>query len=122
MLTIELSNLRFHAMHGLYAEEKVLGGDYEVNLTIKHEAQKIPVLHLDETIDYTSVYQLVKESMQHPTPLLETVVTSIVKKLFAKFSHAQEINLSIKKLHPPIIAFEGAVGVSFNCKRSEIEF
>ena len=39
-----------------------------------------------------------------------------------KFSHAQEIKISKKKLHPPIIGFEGAVGVSFTCKRNEFEF
>ena len=34
MFTIELSKLRFHAYHGLYHEEKKLGGDFEVNVTV----------------------------------------------------------------------------------------
>lgn len=121
MLIIELSNLRFHAMHGLYAEEKVLGGDYEVTVIVKHNATKIPITYIEETIDYTKIYEVVKDSMDQPTPLLETIATTIIEKLFAKFSQAEEIEISIKKLHPPIIAFQGSVGVRFSCTRSEIE-
>lgn len=119
MLTIELSKLRFHAMHGLYAEEKLLGGDYEVNVIVLHKARKIPVTHIDETIDYTKVYELIKANMQKHTPLLETLATNITQQIFTQFSQAEEVNISIKKLHPPIIAFEGAVGVSYRGTRAE---
>ena len=118
MLTIELSKLRFHAYHGLYHEEKKLGGDFEVNVIIRHEPEKLPILHLHETIDYMSVYNLIKELMQRPEPLLETVVVLIAETILRKFSHAQEVSVSIKKLNPPIIAFEGMVGVNYVLKRS----
>src|SRR5215471_8531397 len=104
MLTIELSGLRFHAYHGLYHEEKKLGGDFEVNVTVIHQPLKIPILHINETIDYTAVYTLVKEIMQHAQPLLETVATKIAAEILTRFSHAEEVFVSITKLNPPIVS------------------
>lgn len=118
MLTIELSKLRFHAFHGLYHEEKKLGGDFEVNLSVQHQPAKLPVMHLDETIDYMAVYRVVKEIMLRPEPLLETVVTMIAEEILRKFSHAEEVTVSITKLNPPIIAFEGTVGVKYILRRN----
>ena len=117
MFTIELSKLHFHAYHGLYHEEKKLGGDFEVNVTVFHQPEKFPVLHLDETIDYTRIYNLIKEIMQKPEPLLESVVSLIASEILRKFSHAEEVSVSIIKLNPPIIAFEGTVGVKCVLKR-----
>ncbi len=117
MLTIELSKLRFHAFHGLYEEEKKLGGDFEVNVTVIHYPENIPVLHLKDTIDYSSVYELIKEIMVQPEPLLETVATIIATEILRKFSQAEEVSVEIAKLNPPIIAFEGRAAIRYSLKR-----
>ncbi|MBG9374811.1 dihydroneopterin aldolase [Panacibacter sp. DH6] len=117
MLTIELTGLRFHAFHGLYKEEKKIGGDYEVNVTVQHLPKKIPVQHIDDTIDYSVVYNLVNELMQKPEPLLETVASAIATKILNKFSQAEEVSVSVTKLNPPIIAFQGSVGVKCVLKK-----
>jgi dihydroneopterin aldolase len=111
MLTIELTGLHFHAFHGLYKEEKKIGGDYEVNVTIQHLPKKLPVEHIEDTIDYTVVYNLIYEIMQKPEPLLETVASLIASEILRKFSHAEQVSVSVTKLNPPIIAFQGSVGV-----------
>lgn len=117
MLTIELSKLLFHAHHGLYKEEKKLGGAFEVNVTVLHIPTKYPVLHIEETIDYTAVYNIVRKKMEEPTPLLETVITAIADEILKQFTHAMEVSVSITKLNPPIIAFRGSVGVKCILKR-----
>jgi 7,8-dihydroneopterin aldolase/epimerase/oxygenase len=117
MLTIELKGLRFHAFHGLYKEEKKIGGDYEVNVTVQHQPKKLPVLHIEDTIDYSAVYNLINELMQQPEPLLETVASLIASEILRKFSHAEEVSVGITKLNPPIIAFQGSVGVRCMLKR-----
>lgn len=119
MLTIELSKLRFHAYHGLYPEEKKLGGDFEVNITVIHQPEKIPLLHINETIDYIAVYDLVKEIMQHAQPLLETVATMIASEILKRFLNAEEVIVSITKLNPPMITFEGRVGVKYVLTREQ---
>jgi dihydroneopterin aldolase len=103
----------------LYHEEKKLGGDFEVNVTVIHEPVKIPVQHINETIDYMAVYNVIKEIMQHAQPLLETVATLIASEILKRFSHAEEVIVSITKLNPPIISFEGMVGVKYAVKRAK---
>ena len=120
MLTIELRRLHFHAFHGLYKEEKKIGGDYEVNVTVRHRPAKLPIVHIDETIDYSVVYNLIADIMRMPEPLLETVTILIANQILRKFSHAEEVFVSVTKLNPPIIAFQGSVGVQYTMKREEL--
>ena len=55
--------------------------------------------------------------MEQPTPLLETIATTIADEIFRKFSQAEEVTVAITKLNPPIIAFEGSVGVKCVLRR-----
>ena len=117
MLTIHLHNLLFH--HGLYAEEKMLGNNFEIDITIQHISIVEKIISLEQTINYTAVYNLVKERMQTPTPLLETLAQEICEAILENFSHAETVSFSIKKLNPPIIQFQGSVGISFELKRNQ---
>jgi dihydroneopterin aldolase len=118
LLTIHLHNLLFHAYHGLYAEEKLLGNDFEVNISIKHLPVKEKIISLEQTINYVAVHHLVKERMKMPTPLLETLAQEICESILEKFTLAEEVFFSIKKLNPPIINFQGSVGISFELNRN----
>lgn len=118
-MTIHLHNLRFHAFHGVYAEEKVLGGEFEVNLSVTYTPASLPVVDLQQTVNYALLYELVKKEMEQPCPILETFVTKLAADILAQFSIVGEVEISIKKLRPPIIAFEGSVGVSFKLTREK---
>ena len=67
--------------------------------------------------DYTELLKIVKQRMQHPAHLLETLATEIASEIIAKFSIVTEVAISIYKLHPPIENFEGSVGVTYKLKR-----
>src|SRR5436189_6187659 len=58
MLKIELSKLKFHGFHGVHEEETKTGGDFEVDVVVYFTPETVPVRHLDETIDYTQLYEL----------------------------------------------------------------
>src|ERR1700749_2485016 len=107
MLKIELSKLKFHGFHGVHEEETKTGGDFEVNMVVYFKPEHIPVRHLDETIDYTQLYEVVKTRMQKPTKLLETLVTEIAQQILNTFSRVEEVAISIQKLNPPIPFFHG---------------
>jgi dihydroneopterin aldolase len=119
MLSIHLNNLIFFSHHGIHAEEKILGNHFEVNLTVRHRPVQLPVKHLTDTIDYAAVFQLVRERMSQPTPLLETIVTELAETILHVFPLAEEVDVAIRKLHPPISEINGSVGVSFSLKRSQ---
>ncbi len=117
MLSIHLNNLQFHSFHGLYEEESVLGNDFRVDITVWHEPAAIPVLHLNETINYVAVYELVKKRMEIPTKLLETLAMVIAQEILDHFKQAEKVQITIDKLHPPIREFAGTVGVAFELER-----
>jgi dihydroneopterin aldolase len=119
MLTIHLSNLQFYAYHGLYEEETAIGGKYEVNVSVSQSEVTIPVQHISDTIDYTAVYDLVKTHMLQPRQLLETVATTLVQDILHTFALAEEVSVSIKKITPPIVGFQGSVGVNYISKRQK---
>ncbi len=119
MMTIHLHKLRFHAFHGIYAEERVLGGEFEVSVAARFQPATLPVTDLNETLNYALLYDLVKKEMDTPCPILETFVTKLANDVLAQFSIVEEVEISILKLRPPVINFDGSVGVSFIQKRQK---
>ncbi len=117
MLSIHLHQLVFHAFHGLYEEEKILGNEFRVDLTVQHHPAVIPIHAINDTINYVALYELVKKRMEVPVLLLETLATSIAQDILLQFVLADTVNISITKLHPPISGFNGQVGVSFELNR-----
>lgn len=120
MLSIHLHNIILRGYHGIYEEEKILGNDFELNITVRHSPVRLPVRHLADTIDYISVYELVKEHMAIATPLLETLATGIAQEILAQFSLAEGVFISIRKLYPPVSRLNGSVGVSFELTRNDL--
>jgi dihydroneopterin aldolase len=119
MMQIHLRQLKLYGYHGLDEGEDVLGGEYEVSLTAYYLPSHLSIVSIEQTIDYTVLYDILKQRMQQPTKLLETLATEIASEIFAKFSNVEEVVISIFKLHPPIKNFEGSVGVTYQIKRGE---
>ena len=117
MLQIHLKNIQFFSYHGIFEEERILGNHFIVNITVDVTVESIPVLHIKDSIDYVSVYNLVAKRMAIATPLLETVITEIAQSILAQFSLALKVEIAIDKIAPPIPSFEGTVGVSFTLER-----
>ncbi|MFT4152404.1 dihydroneopterin aldolase [Parafilimonas sp.] len=121
MLKIELSKMQFHGYHGVQEEESKTGGNFEVDLVVYFEPAALPVRYLNETIDYTQLYALVKQRMEKPTRLLETLATEIAGEIFTAFSPVTELAVSIKKLNPPIPFFNGSVAAAYAARRSDFK-
>ena len=119
MLKIELSKLQFHGYHGVHEEEHKTGGDFEVNLVVYFEPVALPVRSLNETIDYTLLYAVIKQRMQKRTQLLETLATEIADEVLKSFSSVYEVEVSIKKINPPIPFFNGSVAATYSVKRNK---
>lgn len=118
MLNIELSHLQFHSFHGVFEEESKTGGDYEVDLVASFEPECVPVHHMDETVDYTLLYEVIKQHMEKPTKLLETLATEMAKEILTTYSKIKEVSVKIKKLNAPIPFFNGNVSAEYILKRS----
>lgn len=116
-LQVHLSKIKIFGYHGVHPEEQILGGDFEVTVTVSCKPAVTIVQQLEHTVDYTQLFALVKNRMQRPTPLLETLATEIAGEIFAKFPLVSGLAISIFKLHAPIENLEGSVGVTYKTTR-----
>ncbi len=113
MIRVQLHNLIFRAFHGIHEEERILGGEYSVDVSLDfHEGTEI-IEHVNDTIDYSVVYDIIKKRMQAPTPLLETVVMLAGNDIHVQFPQLKTISISLKKLSVPIEGMQGAAEVSW---------
>ena len=114
LMTIELKGLHFFAYHGLYAEERKTGNEFEVNLAVSYLPVSGTITHLDDTVNYSLLYELLKTEMQNPRNLLETLVMEVTETIHLSFPQIKKIEIAVTKLHPPIPKFTGTVGVKYS--------
>lgn len=114
MISIHLDKLHFNSFHGVHEEEKILGNEYIVDCLINFHEREEVIVHIDDTINYVAVYEIIKNHMAIPTNLLETVAMKIGYDIHEKFPDVKCISVSITKLHPPIEAIQGSVGVKWH--------
>lgn len=113
LVTVELNAATFFAFHGLYEEEKKTGGEFEVNLGVSYFTNIAVIDNIEQTINYVKLYELVKQQMQVPTGLLETVAMQIAEKIKGVFPFVNEITVKIEKKHPPVHNFSGSLSVTY---------
>jgi 7,8-dihydroneopterin aldolase/epimerase/oxygenase len=113
VITIELKRLRFFAYHGLYAEERKTGNEFEINLSVSYQPSSGTVTDISDTVDYAVLYEMLKKEMQDPRHLLETFLMEVAEIIHASFPQIKKIEISIAKLHVPITKFTGTAGVRF---------
>ncbi|MFT3681102.1 MAG: dihydroneopterin aldolase [Ferruginibacter sp.] len=111
MLTIHLHALEFFAYHGLYEDEKKVGNNFIVDVTVEIDADE-KITALSQTVDYVILYEIIHKRMQRATKLLETVAQDLAEEMHLADNRIKSIAVTIKKLTPPIPNFRGSVSVS----------
>jgi dihydroneopterin aldolase len=113
MITVHLHNLHFNSFHGIHEEEKILGNEYLIDASVKFHEEREVITSIQDTINYEDIYNIIKERMSVPTPLLETIVMEIGNEIHIEFPQVRSINISLKKMYPPIEGIQGAAGVNW---------
>ena len=100
---ISLEGLEFHAYHGVYPHERSSGNKFEVDVIVDTEIKDSAFRDdLTGTINYEDLYSVVKDEMQKPSKLLETVGHAIAERVLKNFGSAQHVEVKISKFNPPI--------------------
>jgi len=113
IITVELKGLRFYAYHGLYAEEKKSGNEFEVDLSVSSEPVSGTITDISEIVNYAKLFALLKSEMAKPRHLLETFVMELAEMIHASYPGIKKIEISISKLHVPIAKFIGTASVRY---------
>lgn len=119
MIFIELQNIRLHAFHGIFEGEQKTGGPYELNIKVSYDEGKSDFSDLQETINYSEIFNIVKQRMKVPTPLLEKVADGIIRRIKHQYPRTKEVLLSIYKLEAPIEQVEGKIGITMHKRFDE---
>ena len=100
---ILLEGMRFYGFHGVNPEERVLGQEYLVDLTVEIDLGRAGRSdRLEDTISYAHIYHAVREVMEgEPRNLLEAAAQSIADRLLDDFP-VDSVGVRVKKPHPPI--------------------
>ena len=99
---IILEGMLFRSHIGVYEEEREMGNDFEVNVSIDSNDISGETDRLANTIDYTFIYSLVKEVMHSRHHLIEYTANELLHTLIKNIPAAEKIHISISKLNPPV--------------------
>lgn len=100
---IELKNMRFFAHHGVFSQETVVGNEFMVNLRIDADFSKAcKTDNIEDTINYASVYELVKSEMLKPSRLMENAAYRILERIKSSFPQIVHLEVRIAKMNPPV--------------------
>ncbi len=120
MLSVErsyilLKEVRFYAYHGVMPQERKVGGDFTVSLRVGVDLTR-PVASDDvaDTVNYATLYEVVKREMAIPSQLLEHVAGRIGQAVFETFPQVLSIDLTLMKLNPPMGADSEGAGVELH--------
>ena len=103
MSQISIEGMEFFAHHGCMKEEQIIGNRFIVDFyceTDTFEAEKSD--DLATTVDYQTVYELIKKEMVLKSKLLEHVARRILDRVCAHFPQIQEAEVRVCKLNPPV--------------------
>ena len=102
-------------------EEKKIGSDYIVNLTVSADLSLSSVTDkLEDTVDYVSLLAIVKKQMSIRSKLLENVVDRIINQVFNDLPKVSKVTVSVSKRNPPIGGSVEEVCVEKEVKRSSL--
>lgn len=100
---IEIENMEFHAKHGCYDLEKIVGNRFLVSVWIGVDARQAAENDdLSQSISYLTVYEVVREQMAVVSNILENVALRIIEAIYAGFPQSQSVRVKVSKLAPPL--------------------
>ncbi|MFH1686471.1 MAG: dihydroneopterin aldolase [bacterium] len=100
---IRLNNMSFYGYHGVSAAERETGRQFEVDCELEVDlADAARSDRLADTIDYSQVYDVVRDVVQGKAySLVESLAADMAKSILERFA-VYRVTLRIRKLHPPL--------------------
>lgn len=110
---VALEGLEFHAFHGVYPHERESGNWFEVDIAVETDFSAAAFQDdLSGTVNYETLFAIVKEEMDKPSKLLETVAGKIIDDILQELPVVQSVDIKISKVNPPI---------GGKCKRATVQ-
>jgi len=103
MAVIELEGMEFFAYHGCFKEERVIGTRFTVDAWLEADTMLAETSDdLKSTINYQSVYALIKIEMEQHSHLLEHVARRIIDAIYRDYKQVSHVRIKVSKLNPTL--------------------
>lgn len=103
MHKILVNGIQLYAYHGCMEEEGKVGRSFKVDIEIDADLTKpASTDKISDTINYVTVYEIVKQEMAIRSHLIEHVAGRILNELKRTFPAIKQSTVKVTKLHPPI--------------------
>lgn len=117
---IALEGLEFHAFHGVYPHERESGNWFEIDIAVEADfTVGAAEDDLRGTVNYETLFRIVKDEMEQPSKLLETVAEKIINDVMTQLPVGM-VELRIAKLNPPIGGKCKRASVSITRRRADV--
>lgn len=95
--------MEFHAKHGCYDLEKIVGNRFLVSVWIEADmSEAAREDNVAKSVNYLTVYEVVRGQMAIPSNILENVALRIIEAIEADFPQATYVKAKVSKLAPPL--------------------
>lgn len=102
MTTIALEGMHFFAYHGYYEEERIVGNQFIIDAYVDVSTFDSTDDDINDTVNYETIYDIVKIHMNKKYKLLETIALNISSDLKAKFPYIDKIKIRVSKIGPQL--------------------
>ncbi len=103
MSIISLDGMEFHSYHGCFAEEQHIGSKFIIDFYLETDTTEAEITDdLSKTINYQSVYTLVKNEMEVRSKLIENVGRRILDSVTKAFPEIRYAEVRLSKMNPPL--------------------
>jgi len=119
---VKLINMVFYGYHGVAEQEKILGGKFEVDVELEFNmTSAIRTDHLQDTISYEDLYQLVQDVITHSKfHLIEALAGKLLRVIFDNYS-VDSVLIRIRKPNAPVKGVLDNVEVEISRTKEEME-
>lgn len=100
---IILSGMEFYAYHGCFAEEKIIGTRFKVDVVLYGDfTDAAKEDDIQKTVNYQSVYKDIDTIMKKPVNILETLAFNIIEVLKKNYGQLDKVKATVYKLNPAL--------------------
>ncbi|MBN2669608.1 MAG: dihydroneopterin aldolase [Bacteroidales bacterium] len=101
---IQIEGMEFYAYHGHFAEERVVGNDFIIDITIETSLEAAAASDdIADAVNYQEIYNLIKEEMKVKSALLENIADRIINAIYIEFpDQIRFVKVKVSKMNPPL--------------------
>lgn len=110
-INICVNDFQIRGFHGVHPLEKKTGCIFSIDLCVSFQ-KEAHIQQLDDSIDYENLLAIIKRHMQTKRDLLETVCQDILDEIYKTYPEVSRVEITIRKLDPPVENFKGSLSVN----------